>query len=64
MAFSYGMTILDCAGVFEQGGQVTLLSLEVRIATNVLLGNEDVRDRSLVCNFLERVLNSTTVVYT
>lgn len=48
----------------QQRRQLALLRLQVRVATNVLLVDEDVRDGSLVGDLLQSVLNRRAVVYT
>lgn len=54
---------LDSLSILEQRWQLALLSLEVRVAADVLLANEDIRDRALASHFFKRILDLGAVVY-
>jgi hypothetical protein len=41
----------------EQIRQLALLRLQIRVAADVLLVDEDVGDGTLVCHLLERILD-------
>ena len=48
--------------LLEQVRKLIPLLLQVRIATDVLLVDEDVRYRALLCHLLERVLDGLSVI--
>lgn len=54
---------LDGTGAFQKSIQLRLFGLEIGVATNVLLGDEDVGHGSLAGDFLEGVLESGAVFY-
>jgi len=53
---------LDGVCILQQLWQLRLLCLEVRVATDVLVVNEDVRDGALVGDVFESVLNCAAIV--
>ena len=53
---------LDGVGLLEQVGELALLCLELRVAANVLLADEDVGHGALLGDVLESVLDGGTVV--
>lgn len=53
---------LDGVGVLEQLGELALLALELRVAANVLLADEDVGHRALLGHLLEGILYRGAVV--
>ena len=53
---SYRMRIL------QQSGQLRLLALQFRVATNVLLSNEDVGHRALVGHLFKSILDIGSVI--
>ena len=53
---------LDGVGVLEQLGELALLCLQLGVAANVLLADEDVGDRALLGDVLKRILDRGTVV--
>ena len=53
---------LDCLRVFKQGRQLALLRLQVGVASNVLLVDEDVGDGALVGHVLKGVLDRCTII--
>jgi hypothetical protein len=55
---------LDGTGVLEQRVQVTLLGLQIRVSTNVLLRNEDVGHGSLARHLAECALDGGAVICT
>ena len=58
MLFSH----LDSVGVLEQRLELALLSLQLGVAANVLLADEDVGNGALVGHLLESILNCGAVV--
>lgn len=48
---------------FQQSRELSLLSLELGVAANVLLVDKDVRDGALVGNLLESSLEVGTVIW-
>ena len=52
----------DGTSLLQQIGQLGLLSLQVRVAADMLLRDEDVRDGSLGRYFRKRILNSGAIV--
>lgn len=57
-------TTLDGIRILQQLRQLALLALQLRIPTNMLMINENIRHASLVCHFLQSVLDRGSVVYT
>lgn len=53
---------LNSTSLLQQVWQLALLSLQLGVATNVLLVDEDVRDTSLRSHSLEGVLDCGTVI--
>ena len=53
---------LDGVGLLEQAGELALLCLEIGVAANVLLADEDVGHGALLGDLFESVLNRGTVV--
>ena len=53
---------LDGVGILEQLVELTLLCLELGVAANVLLADEDVGHGALLGDLLESVLDRGTVV--
>ena len=53
---------LDGVGLLEQLGELALLCLQLRVAANVLLTDEDVGDGALLGDVLKSVLDRGTVV--
>ena len=53
---------LDGVGLLEQVGELALLCLELGVAANVLLADEDVGHGALLGDVLESVLDRGTVV--
>lgn len=53
---------LDSASTLQEAVQLALLSLEVRITTNVFLGDEDIGHAALAGDFFEGILNGGTVL--
>lgn len=53
---------LDGVGVLEQLGELALLALELRVAANVLLADEDVGHRALLGHLLKGILDRGAVV--
>ena len=53
---------LDGVGILEQLGELALLCLELGVAANVLLADEDVGHGALLGDVLESVLDCGTVV--
>ena len=53
---------LDGVGLLEQVGELALLCLELGVAANVLLADEDVGHGALLSDVLESVLDGGTVV--
>lgn len=62
ICFSSVLGILDRTSLPQQVGQLALLCLQLGVATNVLLGDEDVGDGALAGDFLKGVLEGGTVV--
>ncbi len=54
---------LDGAHALQHVVELTLLALEVRVATNVFLADEDVGHAALAGQFFESVLDGRAVVY-
>jgi hypothetical protein len=52
----------DGTSLLQQIGQLGLLSLQVRVAADMLLSDEDVRDGALGRYFLKRILDSGAIV--
>ena len=53
---------LDGVGILEQLLELALLALQLRVAANVLLADEDVGHGTLVGHLLEGVLDGGTVI--
>lgn len=53
---------LNSAGSLEQVGQLTLLGLQIRVAADVLLVDEDVGHSALARQFGERILDISAIV--
>lgn len=51
----------NSTNALQQLGQLGLLALQVAVATNVLLADEDVRDGTLAADLLERILDLVAV---
>jgi hypothetical protein len=52
----------DGTSLLQQIGQLSLLGLQVRVAADMLLSDEDVRDGALGRYFLKRILDSGAIV--
>jgi hypothetical protein len=55
---------LDSTNSLQQTIKLSLLRLQIAVATNVLLSDEDVGDASLSGDLFEGILEGCTVVYT
>jgi len=53
---------LNSAGLLQQIWQLRLLGLQVRVPTNVFLGNEDVRNGALGRYLFERILDRSAII--
>lgn len=53
----------DSSGALQHSGQLLLLCLELRVAADVLLANENVGDGALLGHLLEGILQSGAIVY-
>lgn len=56
------LSLLDGVGVLEQLGKLALLCLQLGVAANVLLADEDVGDGALLGDVLKSVLDRGTIV--
>lgn len=57
------MSSLESASLLQQSRELSLLGLELGVAANVLLADEDVGDSALAGDLLERSLDVGAVVY-
>lgn len=55
---------LYSVGLLQESRELALLSLKIRVTTNVFLVDEDVGYRALFCHVLESVLDGRTIIYT
>ena len=53
---------LDSTSLFQQSIELALSGLEIRIATNVLLGNENVGNAALAGDFLQSILDCGAII--
>merc|ERR1711915_1161377 len=53
---------LNSVGILEQLRELALLALQLGVAANVLLADENVGDRALVGHLFKGILNSGTVI--
>lgn len=56
------LPFLDRASILQHLRQLALLALQLRVAANVLVVDEYVRDRALAGDLLERILDGGAVV--
>ena len=56
------LVISDRLGFLQKLWELVLLSLQLRVSTNVILVDEDIRYRSLARDFFERILKGTAVI--
>jgi hypothetical protein len=54
---------LEGASLLQQLRKFGLLGLQVAVTANVLLADEDVRDRALAGYLLQRILDSGTIIW-
>ena len=54
---------LGSTGLLQQARELLLLCLQIRVSTDVLLLDEDVRDGTLAGYLVESVLHCSTIVY-
>ena len=55
--------ILDCICLLQNLWQLALLRLQLRIAADVLVVDEDVRNRALLGHLFKSVLDSRAIVF-
>lgn len=53
---------LNSSGFLQQVRQLATLGLQIRVPTNVLVVDENIRDGALLGDFLERVLDRCSVI--
>ena len=54
---------LDGTSILQKSWQITLLGLQIRVSTNVLMFDKDIWNGSLASNLLECILEVRTVVW-
>lgn len=56
-------SISNSTGLLQKGRQLRLLRLQIRVASNMLLRNEDIGHSALIRHLLQRVLEGGAVIY-
>jgi hypothetical protein len=59
----YIFCTLNGTSILQELSKITLLGLEIRVATNVLLLDVDVGNGGLTVDFLQRSLDIGTIIY-
>jgi hypothetical protein len=56
------VSFLDCSRLLQQAREILLLRLQLRVAADVLLVDEDVRNGALGSDVLEGILDGSTII--